>query len=261
MGLEVEMLSPKETRALAPSLTKHFDIIGGKYCPTDGTANPLLVVKAICRAAKRIGVQIKEREAVTRLKMKAQRITCAVTNAGEYHANTFVNATGPWSREICYMVGLDFPATVKRDQLLITEVVPPCIGQFVSYGRMYLRQALEGNVHLWGGCHPVESPDKWITPEAFIHAAGNINGVFPHLMKVNVIRGFAGLLNCLPDEIPILDRAPNIENFFLVTGFSGHGFCLGPIVGRLISEWIVEGKPSLDMDHFRWTRFENVFLN
>jgi glycine/D-amino acid oxidase-like deaminating enzyme len=41
----------------------------------------------------------------------------------------------------------------------------------------------------------------------------------------------------------------------LATGFSGHGFAMGPIAGRLVSELIVDGKPSLDIAAFRFSRF------
>lgn len=261
MGLDAEMLSPKEVHTLVPVLAKDVNITGGKYCPTDGTANPLLVVKAICRVARQKGVEIRDHEAVTGLTAKSGRITAAFTDAGEYRGAVFVNAAGPWARKLCNLIGLDFPSMVHRDQILITEIIPHYIGQFISYDTMYLRQALEGNVHLWGGHHPIGDFDKRISYGAFPYAAERVGTVFPQLGKIKVIRGFAGLTNWTPDEIAILDRAPNIENLFLAAGFSGHGFCLGPIVGRLISEWIVNGEPSLDLSGLRWTRFNYIYSN
>lgn len=258
MGLGVEMLHPKEVRALVPALAKGADLTGGKYCPTDGAANPLLVVKAICRAARRKGVDIREHESVTRLTAKSGRITSAFTDTGEYHGSVFVNAAGPWARELCNLIELDFPLTVHRNHLLITETMPHHIEPFISYDATYLRQALEGNVHLSGGHHPIGNFDKRLSYGAFAYAANRVATLFPHLRKVKVIRGFAGVTCYMPDEIPILDRSPNIENFYLTAGFHGHGFCLGPIVGRLISEWIVDGRPSLDLSDFRWTRFQDI---
>ena len=64
MGLSVEMISPAALRELAPALSNELEIVGAKYCASDGTANPLRVVKAICRKARKMGLNIKEDEAV-----------------------------------------------------------------------------------------------------------------------------------------------------------------------------------------------------
>ena len=119
---------------------------------------------------------------------------------------------------------------------------------------MYFRQALEGNVHLSGGQHFIPDFDKRLSYGAFAHAANRAAPVIPSLKNVKVLRAFAGVTGYMPDEIPILDQAPTISNLFVAAGFSGHGFCLGPIVGRLISEWIAGGRPSLDISAFRWGR-------
>ena len=259
MGLSTEMLSAKEVRALVPALAKGWHLTGGHYCPTDGTANPLLVVKAICRAARRKGVAIRELEAVTGISATSGRITSVSTAAGEYRGAVCVNAAGPWAAKLCNLIGLDFPSTVHRDHLLVTEFMPPYIEPFISYGSMYLRQTIEGNVHLWGGHHPIGDFDKQLSYGAFAYAANGVAAALPDLRKIKVIRGFAGLLCIMPDEMPILDRAPNVDNFYLAAGFSGHGFCLGPIVGRLFAEWIVDGRPSLDLSAFGWTRFKDIY--
>ncbi len=258
MGLGIEMLSPKEVHALVPALAEDATLLGGKYCPTDGAANPLLVVKAICRAARSKGVEINEHEAVTKLATKSGRIISAITKAGEYRGSMFVIAAGPWARKICNMIDLDFPLTVHKDHIIVTEPMPHYIEPFISYNDMYLRQALEGNVHLSGGHHLVDNFDKGLTYSALAHAANRSANLFPKLRKAKVIRAFAGVTCYMPDEIPILDRSPDIDNLYLSAGFHGHGFCLGPIVGKLFSEWIVDGKPSLNLSNFRWTRFNHT---
>jgi glycine/D-amino acid oxidase-like deaminating enzyme len=261
LGLKVEMLSAKEVHSLVPALANCEGLIAGKYCPTDGTANPLLVTKAICRAARQKGVEIREHEPVRKLTARSGRITSAHTDTGEYRGGVFVNAAGPWARKLCNHIGLDLPLTVHRDHILVTETIANLIGPFISYESMYLKQALEGNLHLSGGQHPIKDFDKRVSNGAFTHAANRVAPVIPSLRNVKVIRAFAGVTGYMPDEIPILDRAPNIENFYLTAGFHGHGFSLGPIVGRLISEWIVDGRPSLDLRDFRWTRFKTIYFD
>jgi FAD dependent oxidoreductase len=51
------------------------------------------------------------------------------------------------------------------------------------------------------------------------------------------------------------DRSDGPGGLFVAAGFSGHGFCLGPAVGKLMAEWILDGVPSLDLAAFSWRRF------
>ena len=55
--------------------------------------------------------------------------------------------------------------------------------------------------------------------------------------------------------MPVLGEVPGLRGFVLATGFSGHGFAMGPIAGRLVAELIVDGKTSLDITGFRFSRF------
>jgi sarcosine oxidase subunit beta len=259
MGLSVEMVSPSDLHRLAPAISTEAGLIGAKYCPTDGSANPLLVVKAICRTARRMGVEIREYEPVKNLIIKNGKVETAVTETAEYRADIFVNAAGPWARSLCNLVGLDFPQTVFRTPLLITEALPPVIRHFISYDTLYMRQALEGNVHL--GPHniqAVENFDQSSHMDEFTDIGCDALRIFPFLKRVKIIRAFSGLTHWTPDEVPILDRAPTIPNFFLAAGFSGHGFCLGPMVGKLMAEWIADGRSSMDLSGLKWTRFESI---
>ena len=259
MGLSVEIISPSELRNLVPAISAEAAIVGAKYCSTDGTANPLRVVKAICRKACKMGVDIEENEPVYRIRVKDGKVVSVVTKNTEYRADVFVNAAGPWARNLCNLVGLNFPQKIYRTPLLITEALPPIIRQFISCDAFYLRQALEGNIHL--GPHnikPVENFDQTSHSDEFIDIGRDAPGIFPFLKHVKIIRAFSGLTHWTPDEIPILDRAPTLSNFFLAAGFSGHGFCLGPVIGKLMAEWIADGHSSMDLSGFSWTRFESI---
>ena len=79
--------------------------------------------------------------------------------------------------------------------------------------------------------------------------------VMPPLRGVSVARSWAGLIDITPDMLPVLGSVPKLEGYILAAGFSGHGFAMGPMTGKLISELILDGKPSLSLDAFRPTRF------
>jgi glycine/D-amino acid oxidase-like deaminating enzyme len=79
--------------------------------------------------------------------------------------------------------------------------------------------------------------------------------VLPALPPLGITRSWAGYIDAAPDLVPVLGEVPQLRGFVLATGFSGHGFAMGPIAGRLVAELIVDGKASLDITGFRFSRF------
>ncbi len=67
----------------------------------------------------------------------------------------------------------------------------------------------------------------------------------------------AAFVPIFSDLLPALDRLDRPAGLILATGFSGHGFGMGPIVGRLVSELALDGAPSLDLSAFRYARFHD----
>jgi sarcosine oxidase subunit beta len=189
-------------------------------------------------------------------------VIAAVTARAEYRASDFVIAAGAWSRPICHQIGLDFPVQVKRSQLMVTEPLPPVFTEFVSADQCscYFRQASSGGMHIGIPSAPIEDHNKTTSYDAFKIVGQSCMTLLPFLEKVNIVHSWAGLTNWTPDAVCIIDKAPNVEGFYLAAGNSGHGFCLGPITGRLLAEWIVDGAPSMDLSAVRWTRFNDIYL-
>jgi glycine/D-amino acid oxidase-like deaminating enzyme len=78
--------------------------------------------------------------------------------------------------------------------------------------------------------------------------------LYPSLTGLAVTRSWAGYIDATPDAIPVIGEA-GPGGLVIATGFSGHGFAMGPIVGRLVAELVTDGKPSLDLRAFRLSRF------
>jgi glycine/D-amino acid oxidase-like deaminating enzyme len=87
------------------------------------------------------------------------------------------------------------------------------------------------------------------------HLARGAVEMLPALRGGNFLRTWAGTLEMTPDKIPIIGPVEGIEGYILASGFSGHGFCLGPIAGKLLSEQIADGEPSLLLHKFRLSCF------
>ncbi|HEY1276250.1 MAG TPA: FAD-binding oxidoreductase [Thermoleophilaceae bacterium] len=92
-------------------------------------------------------------------------------------------------------------------------------------------------------------------PAKVQRSLAELQRVLPSLPALGIARTWAGYIDAAPDLVPILGEVPSLRGFLLATGFSGHGFAMGPIAGRLVSELIVDGKPSLDIGGFRFSRF------
>ena len=84
-----------------------------------------------------------------------------------------------------------------------------------------------------------------------------VREIAPAARDVELDFAWAGYIDMTPDMLPILDRLRAPDGLVLATGFSGHGFGMGPIVGRLVSELVLDPAPSLDLRPFRFARFSD----
>jgi glycine/D-amino acid oxidase-like deaminating enzyme len=79
--------------------------------------------------------------------------------------------------------------------------------------------------------------------------------LFPQLEGVRPVERWAGMIDVTPDEIPVLGAVDGWEGLFLATGFSGHGFGIGPAAGYVIAQLARGEQPVVDLGPFRLTRF------
>lgn len=83
----------------------------------------------------------------------------------------------------------------------------------------------------------------------------NLGAVFPELANVEFIESWAGMVETTPDVVPIIDSSDALPGFHVATGFSGHGFGIGPGAGKAIAAMLRGDDPGLDLDHFKLSRF------
>ncbi|MEA2745820.1 MAG: hypothetical protein QOG25_4191 [Acetobacteraceae bacterium] len=78
---------------------------------------------------------------------------------------------------------------------------------------------------------------------------------FPVFANMQVAESWAGLMDVTPDAVPIIDQVGHMPGFFVATGFSGHGFGIGPGAGRLMADLVAGDRPVVDPTPFRLARF------
>lgn len=88
-------------------------------------------------------------------------------------------------------------------------------------------------------------------------ALHNFKTSFPEFSTVEFDRTWAGYLDATPDMLPVIDRVDDPSGLVIATGFSGHGFGLGPISGLVASQLSVNETPTHDLHAFRYSRFHD----
>jgi glycine/D-amino acid oxidase-like deaminating enzyme len=94
-----------------------------------------------------------------------------------------------------------------------------------------------------------------VNPDSVRRSLAEFLALFPDARGLGIEEAWARYIDATPDALPVLSEVTAPRGLVLATGFSGHGFGLGPAVGRLLAELIVDGKPSLDLHGFRLSRF------
>ena len=258
-GLAVEMWDRDELRRRAPYLSEVF--IGAKYCPIDGTANPILASRAFGWAAKRAGVTLLTRTEAVNIGVQGGRVTSVTARDTDedvlIETPWVIHAGGPWTPQLSRTLGIQVPIEPARSVIAITQRMPFLFKEFVSSHDLgaYCRQAREGQVHIGGVGTPGKTFDQTMPAASVALLARGAAQVVPALRRASILRTWAGTLENTPDKVPIISPVEGITGYILAAGFSGHGFCLGPIAGKLLSELIIDGQPSLPLHEFRLSRF------
>ena len=77
----------------------------------------------------------------------------------------------------------------------------------------------------------------------------------PALKDVKLVEAWAGMIDATPDAVPTLGEDPALKGFYIATGLSGHGFGIGPAIGRVVADLVREAPPGQNLERFRPTRF------
>lgn len=257
LGVPVSFLTPSEAKGIVAILNTE-GIYCATFCPTDGHANPFHVTYAYAEAGRKLGVSIHTFTEAYEILTESGKVEGVKTNKGTIFTKVVINAAGPYSGVVAKMAGLDIPFYPERHQILVTEPVEPVLGPMVmSFSRRFYCQQTPHGSFIMGMGDPKEKPGFSISSswEFLVEMAGEITKVLPPVRELSVVRQWAGLYDMTPDAHPILGTTP-CQGFYLACGFSGHGFMLAPVTGRLISEIVCDEEPSIDIHGLDLGRFK-----
>ncbi|WP_083988814.1 NAD(P)/FAD-dependent oxidoreductase [Devosia geojensis] len=261
-GLEMHLLEGKDVQELAPLVSP--DVLCASFCPSDGHADPQATVHSFVEAGKRLGVEVRFGETVTGLEVTSGKASGVRTKDGVIAASQVVLAAGIHANELIQPFGYRVPYEVMSATMMRSVAMParemPVIG--VANGDTTLRQEAHGQFRIGGGHEVWDGQldlDPWpqVRPRAssVLELIERYSALVPALADVKLDRLWCGLIDQTVDALPVLDVLPEAGGVVLATGFSGHGFCLGPVTGQILAD-LAEGKaPALPIAPFRMSRF------
>lgn len=258
LGVQTEWLDGDEIRHRLPDM-RLDDVQAGTFNAQDGLCDPNGVVMGYINAAARLGAQCLTQVEVTGLDVQDGVILGVHTNQGDIETPLVVNAAGPWAGQLGRLAGVEIPITPVRRQMLTTTALPQLPADFpfvIDFAKsLYFHR--EGDGLLTGMSNPGQAPglDQNVDPDwELVHMEHAIQRL-PLLERAGIVSHWAGLYEVTPDAHPIFGATP-VDGFFVVAGFSGHGFMHGPVSGKLISEIILDGAAStVDVSMLDLARF------
>jgi monomeric sarcosine oxidase len=268
LGLEVEMMSGRETAARFPQF--NADALGSSvYDPSGALLHAERAVRALIDLARRRGASVIEAERVIAIKQSANARVRIITEPGnEFDCARACVASGPWTRDLLAFLRDDLKTT--RQEVVYFEPQPLASRNFDA-GRFPIFIELDSGFygfpihhagamkianHHKGGRVSMDSYETQVGEEFILKCRSFFRELIPQLADARVRETRVCAYNNTPDDDFIIDWHPEIENALIVTGFSGHGFKFGPVVGRIGAELLLSGRTSHDIDRFSLARFD-----
>ena len=256
-GITVELLGQNALRDRYPEAGEV--ICGGSLLADDGHANPRLVAPLFAQAARAAGADIREQTRVESVVRDGSRF-CLETKTGlSIEAGCLINVAGAWGCHIAAMLGEEVPEGVEAPNMLVTEPVAPIVAHSIGVvgGDIYVRQAARGNIIFGGGQARADRDTSRARPlpETSRAAMAAVQGLFPALHRLRIIRSWTGIEGFMPDGVPVVGPSIAVPGLVHGFGFCGHGFQLGPGVGAVLAELVTGGKTETEISGLSIARF------
>ncbi|MFT4067388.1 NAD(P)/FAD-dependent oxidoreductase [Paraburkholderia sp.] len=97
--------------------------------------------------------------------------------------------------------------------------------------------------------------DPAADPGMLNDALERLKTVFPSFASASIVRSWAGMIDVTPDALPVISKVRALTGFHLGSGFSGHGFGIGPAAGQVLADLVTGDRPRVDLADFTLERF------
>jgi sarcosine oxidase subunit beta len=211
-------------------------------------------------AIARAGVDIREREAVTRIVRRGESIEGVETESGTIAAPIVVNATGGWSRDVSALADVKVPNVPLRREVVVSDSWKPLMDTMITFYRPlegWFHQTLRGEV-VMGVVHPDQTPglDLTATDTHLFRVAKHLLRKAPRLGHLRVVRQWGGTYDMTPDRKPMIGPMRIRTGFVQANGDNGRGIALIPYLAELLALWLETGSRPEALASFDANRYE-----
>jgi len=268
-GLPLELVSAQDAQRMFTPMSTD-GVLGAAYLPTDGYIDPSQLTFAMVEGARRRGAEIYEDTKVTAIDTAGGRVRRVVTHKGAIDTELVVNAGGMFATEIGRLIGVTVPLIPMAHEYLITTPSglprdmptmrdPSLLVYYRPESGGLVMGGYERDPAPWGlDGIPTDFNGKLLEPDwdRFEPLMTNAIVRTPSLKDAGVVRLVNGPEAFTPDGEFILGPT-DVRGFWVAAGFCAHGLAGAGGMGRLVAEWIIDGRPHLDaweMDSRRFGR-------
>jgi glycine/D-amino acid oxidase-like deaminating enzyme len=265
VGVDTRFLSQSEIAERMPWLNPE-GVARVIHEPDGGYADPVQSTEAYVRAFEALGGEVRLRHPARGLLRAGDRITGVLTDDGPIEAGAVVNAAGPWAHLLARSADIDLPLRVVREQDSVWQARPdrplPAGSISDAVDAIYVRP-LGGARFIVGRGFPKDYYD--VDPNNFKETADEdfvvdvlerLRRRFPPFAGVQRLDTYAALYDVTPDWYPFIGPRQDLAGYYDACGGSGHGFKLGPAIGRRLAAWIVDGRADEDFAGLSYDRIE-----
>ena len=253
-------------RVLTNCAVRTVETSGGKVSGVATERGPIACRAVVCAAgvwtsrfSRNLGVDLPQ------LKVRASALR---TTPGP-----LLTQSGVWSDAVGFRRRQDGGYTVAQGGAVTFDLVPDLLRYGRAFWPSFLMQRKSLRLRLSSTfVKELMAPSRWTGDQAtgfeadrvldpdpdrrvLRGAMTSLGRLFPQLAGLQVEESWAGIIEATPDEIPVMCAVDAPEGYFLASGFSGHGFGMGPAAGLLMSELLLDGKARVDMTPFRLSRY------
>ncbi len=266
VGIAANEISAAQAREQLPLLrTDGLAVFGHE--PDAGHADAYLTASAFARAARRLGVVQRLGTRVQALLHKGGRVHgVQLADGTALSAGHVVLAANVWTPRLLAPLGLNAPVQAQRHEVLALSAPQPYLpgypvfkdmsGPSMLYARSYGRTQVLVSA---GGAGPVVDADEdqaEVPLDTVLALGQELSTRLPCYAAAGLASSWTGLYDVTPDWNPVLGAAPGFAGLTLAFGFSGHGFKLSPVVGRLLAQVALGLPTEVSLQPYRWQRFE-----
>ena len=212
--------------------------------------NPRLI-KALRRRLEIAKVKVIEHCEVSAWKISRHQLASVVTPRGEFSAAGYIVCGGAWSKHIMGNFSLCLDIKPVRGQMLLFKAQPGFLTNIVLQNDTYLIPRKDGHILLGSTVEHVGF-DNSTTEEAKNQLLSWAAKLFPQLTEKLLVRQWAGLRPGSPENIPTIDRHPQLDNLFINSGHYRYGVTMAPGSARLLVNLLLGVSQPIDCSPYAW---------